>query len=79
MKINKMQKKLLISGAGAVGAISLAALAGSAWYHRAFYEKARKGLNEKLKDSKIALDAAFARVQSAFEKIKREAPKSKQP
>jgi hypothetical protein len=40
------------------------------WQHAIIAEKATKGIDEKLKESKAALDKAFTYAQSVFDRIK---------
>lgn len=74
--MNIMRKCLLLSGVGAVGAVGalFAVKIARHRHHAGMYERAGKGIDEKLKESKESLDKATSRVQSIFDHIKNRKP-----
>jgi hypothetical protein len=74
--MNAIRKCLTISGLAALGAAG-ALLLASVMRRKdraGRCEKVGKGVDEKLKESKAALDKAAARVQSVFDHIKNRKP-----
>jgi hypothetical protein len=69
--MDTMGKCVALSCLGVTGIVGLLFLK-VAWHrrHGKFFAKAGKGLDEKLKESIMALDEAKARVQSAFDHIR---------
>jgi hypothetical protein len=69
--MNTLRKCLILSGLGAMGIVAIIIMVKTA-RHRptGTYEKVGKGIDEKLKESKEALDKATAHVHNVFEHIK---------
>jgi len=69
--MNTMQKYAVMLGLGAMGAAALLLMAttGSRRHHPGMCEEAGKSIDERLKESKVALDNATAHIASVFEKI----------
>ncbi len=70
--MNKILKYAMLCTAGIMGAIGLIIVIKSARpeHRMGLAEKMGKGIDERLRESKDALDTATARVQSIFETIK---------
>ena len=68
--MDTMRKYLIISGAGIIGIGILLMIKASHHHDTGMCESVGKSLDEKLRDSKDALDKASAHVQSVFEQIK---------
>ena len=69
--MDTIRKCLLISGMGAmwiVGILLMVRVTRSR-HNAGMYEKARKEIDERLRESKAALDKATAYVQSVFKHI----------
>jgi hypothetical protein len=71
-----MRKYLMLSGVGAMGVVGTMLIVRAARHrrHTGICEKAGKDIDERLKESKAALDKATAHVQSVFEHIKNPKP-----
>lgn len=71
-----VQKGLVLSRVGAIGVIAVLfmAMASRHRHHTGRCEKAGRDIDERLKESKAALDKAIAHVQSAYEHIKNRKP-----
>ena len=69
--MDTMEKCITLSCLGVTGIVGLLFIK-VAWRrrHGNLFAKAGKGLDEKLKESIMALDEAKARVQSAFDHIR---------
>ena len=67
-----MQKCLVVFGMGVIGVIGVLLMSKTRQHahHTGMYEKAGQGIDEKLMESKVALDKASAHVQSVFEHMK---------
>jgi hypothetical protein len=70
--MDTMRKFAGLSGVLAVGAAGLMLIVKAAQHrqHTGMYEKVGKGIDDRLKESKEALEKATAHVQSVFEHIK---------
>jgi hypothetical protein len=58
-----------VGAIGTVGALFAVKIARRR-RHAGMYEKAGKGIDEKLKESKESLDRATSRIQSVFDRIR---------
>jgi hypothetical protein len=74
--MNSIRKCLVILGMGVTGwfGILLMVKAVRSKRHTGMYEKVGKGIDERLSESKAALNKATAHVQSIFEQIKNRKP-----
>jgi hypothetical protein len=74
--MDNTQKNLALLGIAAIGIGGMVLIAKALWHqdHTSIYEKVGKGIDERLKESKEALERASVRVQSAFEHIKTRKP-----
>jgi hypothetical protein len=69
------KKCLVLCGVGTVGVgIILMVKAARHWHHPGKCEKVGKNIDERLKESKAALDKATAHVQSVYDHIKNRKP-----
>lgn len=70
--MDTIRKSLFQSVAGALGVIGMVLLIKYLLHHHNAlqFEKAGKGLDEKLHESMVALDKATANVQQIFQSIK---------
>jgi hypothetical protein len=70
--MDNIRKGLVIAGMGAIGWVGTLLIVKAARPKRPMgtYEKIGKGMDERLSESKAALDKAAAQVQSVFEQIK---------
>jgi hypothetical protein len=74
--MDNMQKCVVISGVGAMGVVGIILMAKAARHphNTGRYEKVGKGIDQRLRESKAALDKATAHVQSVFEHITNRKP-----
>ena len=69
--MDTIRKSLFLSGAGALGVFGIILFFKYLLHHNAIkFEKAGKGIDEKLHESMVALDKATVNVQQVFENIK---------
>ncbi|MCU0608553.1 MAG: hypothetical protein MUF22_02140 [Chitinispirillaceae bacterium] len=68
--MNTIKKWLMILGAGVLGTACILLLFKTKCHHRGVYEKVGKGIDEKIKESKTALDKAAGHIQSVFDHAK---------
>ena len=70
--MNNISKCLVASGAGAMGVVGIAFMVKvlRPRHPAGMYEKVGKGIDERLKESKTALDKATTHVQSVFDHIR---------
>jgi len=70
--MSAMKKCLMLTGAGVLGIVSVVLLVKSTQcrHHSGLCEKVGKGFDERLHESKEALDKASSHVQSILESIK---------
>jgi hypothetical protein len=70
--MDNMRKCLVMTGVGAVGVVGILLIVKFArhWHQAGMYGKVGKGIEERLKESKEALDNATSHVQRVFEQIK---------
>lgn len=73
--MNSTKKSLLMAGAGLIGVVGILLLVKTWKHHAGLYEKVGKGIDEKMRESKAALERASAHVQQVFEHIKSIRPK----
>ena len=74
--MDKMHKNAVLAGliAAGLGSVMLIAKTARHRHPTGMYEKVGKSIDERLRESKEALDRATARVQSVFEHIKNRKP-----
>jgi hypothetical protein len=74
--MDTVRKCLVILGINAMGVIGILLMikAAKSRHQRGTYEKVGKGLDERLNESKAALDKATAQVLNIFEHIKNRKP-----
>jgi hypothetical protein len=70
--MDKILKYLVTGGVVVMGVVGILLMvkASRHMHHAGMCEKAGKGIDERLTESKAALDKATAHVQSVFENIK---------
>ena len=69
-RMDKMQKCLAISGAGAVGIAGIVLIVKAARRRTGMFEKMGKNIDERLRKPKAALEEATVRLQGVIERVK---------